>query len=181
MCDRVPDAVAGGGEGDEHHAGHEPHRHRHRRHGAVHVGRRNRAEAGYHMGVGYGDGREDEQRHEGVHEVDGLETVAGGEAGRQRRVAVDDEEAARGGEAVADMAGRGVVEAVGEGEEEGGEGAGEEEGGGHGAVGRGRAAAAVGEHGGEDVEGEGGAGGEEVGQVGRVLVHLLHGRQRRIV
>lgn len=129
--------------------------------------------------VGYGDGREDEYGREGVHEVDGREAAAGGEAWRRRRVAVDDEEAARGGEAVADVAGRGVVEAVGEGEEEGGEGAGEEEGGGHGAVRRGRAAAVVGEHGGEDVEGEGGAGGEEVGQVSRVLVHLLQGRQRR--
>jgi hypothetical protein len=139
---------------------------------------RRRVEAHDDVLVPGGDDPEDGDRERGVHEVDEGEPVPGGVGGRRRAGRVVDEPDSPGrGDPVVDAA-VGALEGVGEGcedageREEGEEPPREERGGGV-------AGAVVGEGGGQQVEGQERARGEQVGKVRRRGERLGQGRPLR--
>lgn len=162
-----------GGKSHKKHTAHDSDPHRQRRQQLLGPLGRRRPQAADHIVVEQGDRREYENRDERVGEVDELELVLGGDLRRQRGGSVDNPEALEGGEAVADGPLL-VLDAVGEAEQQARECAERHERRRHGSP-DGVAVALVGEYGREELEAEGGAGGEEVGQAGGAVECLADG------
>ncbi|CAL9197808.1 unnamed protein product [Musa hybrid cultivar] len=143
---------------------------------------RPRVEAAHRVPVPESHRREHQHRQHRVHPVHRPHPVLGqfgkGRGGGGDVVVVEEPHAASGGEAVVDPPVGGAPDAVGEAGEEAGGGQEEEERLRHQPGGR-VAGAVVGEHRGEELESEEGAGGEEVGQVSCARQRLRYGLLRR--
>ncbi|CAL9771271.1 unnamed protein product [Musa acuminata subsp. burmannicoides] len=171
MSNWKPNSMADGGESDEQSAADNSNSHRQRCEDLKLVVGGHRVVARDHVLVEQRHRREHHQRREGMEEVQRPQSVAHSQLRRYRLQAVDDPKAPERGHAVAHPPGCFVVEAVGEAEEEAGEGAEDQEAGGHEPARLG-AAAEGGEDRGKELEGEHRAGGEVVGEVGGALVRL---------
>jgi|UniRef100_A0A804R403 hypothetical protein len=170
--DRESDPVPCGREGGEEQRADEPSG---KRHGSQHlpsVVGHDRVEARPDIPVEHGHGHEHDDRQERVEEVDELDPFLGGLHWRRRRRAVDDPQPAASGHRVPHGP-LGVMEAVGEAEEEARRGAEPHKPGRHDAV-HVVAFATVGEHRRQHLEREHRAGGEVLGQLGGAPERLRH-------
>ncbi|CAL9084593.1 unnamed protein product, partial [Musa textilis] len=166
-------SMAGGRESNKQHAADDSDPHRQARQNLLRLFRRYREEAGHHVLVEQRHRRKHQNGHQRVGQVDEPDPVSGRDRRRERLGAVDNPQSPECGQPIPHRA-VAVSEAVGETEDEAGEAADGHEALGHQPVHR-HAVASVGEDGGEELEGEHGAGGEQLGEMGGALEGLADG------
>ena len=155
------------------HTTHNSNPHRQRRQHLLHPRRRRRPQALHHILIKHRHRSKHQHRHHRVREVNKLELIPRRHLRRQRRRSVDNPEPLESGEAVAE-APLLVLDAVREAQQEARERAEAEERNRHG-PGGGVAVALVGEYRRQELEAEGRAGGQEVGEARGALKRLADG------
>lgn len=171
--ERKTDAVPPRRNKDKYQATHRPHRHRQRRQHLQRGLRWRRVEATDHVLIEHRHRREDQNREESMHEVDELDPVLRRLLRREAAGAIDDPEAAEGGDAVPYLTPP-VPEAVGEAHREARGSAEGEDGGGGALADEGPAFPFMGDDRRKELERQNGAGRKEIREVRRSLESFPH-------